>query len=84
LHFRTQDANLLLFRAIACFYAMQTTVSALGRPECHVSTGCHQKVGESKKVKDIMGYDREEHLTSAGAQVFSKTDYEVSTVQFTL
>lgn len=73
-----QVANLGLFRALVCFYAMQMGVSAFGRPEAHLSTGCHQKVAASKTAKDIMGYKREEHLVDAinGPVLFSPTDYQ--------
>lgn len=73
-----QSTNLMLFKAIACFYAMQMGVCAFGNPSAHVSTGCHQKAtSQSKLVKDIMGYKREEHLTKVeqGPQLNSTEDY---------
>ena len=73
-----QEANLMLFRAIAAFYAVQCAVSVFGKPEQHISTGCHQKIGRpgEKIVKDIMGYDREEHVAEmAGPLQYSVDDY---------
>jgi hypothetical protein len=73
-----QEANLVLFRALAVFYTVQSAVAVLGRPEQHVSTGCHQKIGRpgDKIIKDIMGYDREEHVAeSVGPRIYSKDDY---------
>jgi len=68
--------NLALFKAIACFYAVQCVVSALGKPENHLSTGCHQKVGQSLVVKDLMGFPREEHVpVTGGPQLSSEGDY---------
>jgi len=73
-----QELNIILFRAIAAFYAVQCACSALGKPEQHVSTGCHQKVGRpgDKIVKDIMGFKREEHVSEIeGPRLYSKDDY---------
>lgn len=77
----TQRANLILLRAIMSFYAFQLTVSAFGKPETHVSTGCHQKVGKTGQVvvKDIMGYDREEHVAvGQGPLLYSRHDYDLA------
>jgi len=73
-----QEANLTLLKAVAAFYAVQCAVSVLGKPEQHLSTGCHQKSGALgvKVAKDIMGYDREEHVSDTqGPTMHSRNDY---------
>lgn len=42
-----------------------------------MSTGVHQKYSDkSHRVKDIMGYLREDHLLDGGPTGYSKNDYE--------
>ena len=50
----------------------------LGDSKKHVSTGVHQSFSnKSQKVKDVMGFEREDHLLPGGPHGFSKNDYDL-------
>jgi|GEM_PF-1657223 len=72
----TEAANKKLLVIVAAFYAVNAGIAFFGDSTKHVSTGCHQKYHkESKLVKDVMGFDREDHIVGDGPLGFSKNDY---------
>jgi len=72
------SANAKLLALVSAFYAANAAIAFKGDPTKHVSTGCHQIFNEkSRKVKDIMGYLREDFLRGNGPERFSRHDYRL-------
>lgn len=71
----TASANKKLLAVVAAFYAVNVAINFKSDSTKHVSTGCHQKYGDSEKAIDIMFYEREDNLNDKGACEHSKDDY---------
>eukprot|EP01065_Artemidia_motanka_P027486 TRINITY_DN32684_c0_g1_i1.p1 TRINITY_DN32684_c0_g1~~TRINITY_DN32684_c0_g1_i1.p1 ORF type:complete len:481 (+),score=115.03 TRINITY_DN32684_c0_g1_i1:72-1514(+) len=71
---RTLDRLFLMF--VLGHFALHTAINAFGDADQHISTGIHQDVRPSpEKVKDIMGWEREEQLPPGGPHLFSVEQY---------
>jgi len=71
-------ANKVLFGTAGAFLSVFMWIGLTADSTRHVSTGCHQTFGPSRVVKDVMGFDREDHLGSEGPVRFSKHDYRLA------
>jgi hypothetical protein len=81
-HQSTVDANKRLLAVCAGFYAVNAAVALLGDSKAHLSTGCHQMFSsKSHVVKDVMGFDREDHVGPQGPKDASKFDYDLAAPQ---
>jgi hypothetical protein len=73
--------NRIFMMAVLGHFALHTMINMWGKPETHASTGIHQKIKpktEINKVKDIMGWERNEELHPGGPILHSQHDYSFS------
>jgi len=78
-HRHVVAANKTLFGVISAFYAVNAWIAFTADSTKHISTGCHQEFGPSHVVKDVMGFDREDHLGREGPKTNSQSDYRLAT-----
>jgi hypothetical protein len=76
-----RQPNRIFMLAVFGHFALHTLINAWGKPETHASTGIHQKIKpaeEISKVKDVMGWERDEELHPEGPTLHSKHDYTLA------